>query len=495
MNLLDRQQSFSAKNSGRYLAAGLIALFSFVSSESAFAHVKWFSDFSFADKPNGFTEVLTPTFYWLALLSMVVIALMVMVEQWLAHKPWMKRLDGWLASNANRNVDIMRLGMGATLLWAWQAGTLLAPELKIENEKILWLEFLMAFLLVFPKTCKWTGAGLIVLYLYGISKFGFFYMLDYLLFAGIGYFFIAVYSKKESLRRTALPSVYATVGFCLIWLGIEKLVYPSWSKVLLEQHPVLALGFEHDFFVVGAAFVEISLGFMIMACLQQRLLALTLTIIFLLTTTVFGRQEVVGHTLIHAVLAIFLIAGVGFTTPPIEWLPRKKLHAPAAAILFAVFLGVLMVPYIFGAKLRYETLASQHAANPEKLAQDSAHSSLYDVSNSPQGVPELGLAIHKDTVKGWNLELITENFVFSPESTGTDPRAGRGHAHLHINGKKEARIYGRWFHLDDLPTGTNEIEVTLNANNHATLSVNGQPIRAEAVIEVAKKGENLAARN
>ena len=152
------------------------------SADTAHAHVKWFNeDFSFLAKPNGFEEILNSTFYWLAILSMVVIALMVILEQWIDHLPWMKNLDKWLSGKSNRNLDVMRLGMGATLLWAWQAGTLLTPELKIESEWIFWLEFLAAFLLIFPKTIPASGACIIFLYVISIWKFGFFYMLDYCL--------------------------------------------------------------------------------------------------------------------------------------------------------------------------------------------------------------------------------------------------------------------------------------------------------------------------
>ncbi len=471
----------------RILPAIIGTFCTFAALESSHAHVKWFSPTSFADKPNGFEEILTPTFYWLAILSMTVIALMVLLEQWLDHKPWMQKLDSWLSSKSDRNVDVMRLGMGATLLWAWQAGTLLTPELKIDNEWVFWLEFLTAFLLIFPKTIPISGVGIIFLYFIGIWNFGFFYMLDYMLFPGIGYFFIVSQAKDKGLRQTALPAVYASVGFCLIWLGIEKLVYPSWALLLLDDHPVLTLGLDHGFFLVGAAFVEISLGFMIMVCLQQRLLAITITLVFFLTTLVFGRQEIVGHTLIHAVLIIFLIAGAGTATPPIEWLPGTKFRAPGAAIGFVLFLGALMLPYVFGANLHYETLTAQRAVTPEAIAQNSAHSTLLEVGHNPIDPPELGIAIHKDPVSGWNLELITENFEFDPQAAGEKPAQGKGHAHLYINGKKKARIYNGWFHINSLAEGMNKIEVTLNANNHATLTVDGVPISAVTEIEAIPK--------
>ena len=459
---------------------------------ASFAHVKWFSEFSYSDRPNEFEQLLSPTFFWLALLSMSVIAAMVLLEQWMDKFTFMKLLDRWLSDKSKHSLAIIRLGMGATLLWSWQAGKILAPDLSTDSEAVLWLEFVTAFFLIFRQTVPLAGLGVLALYGIAIAKFGFFYMLDYLMYGGIAYFMIVSVWGNESFRRTALPAVYATVGFCLIWLGIEKLVYPSWAIFLLEKHPVLALGFDHEFFVMGAAFVEISLGFMIMACLQQRLLALTITLVFFLTTMVFGRQEVVGHTMIHAVLIIFLIAGAGKAVPPMEWLPKRGFYAPFAAVGFAVFLGTLMVPYVRGAKLRHQTMAlNAKNADPTKMSHDQMHKILLEVGDAPAGPPQLAIAIHRDTVAGWNLELVTENFQFTPQAAGLKNENGKGHAHLHINGKKSARVYSPWFHIGELPPGNHKIEVTLNANNHATFAVKGKPVKAVTEIEVVPEKERM----
>jgi hypothetical protein len=50
-----------------------------------------------------------------------------------------------------------------------------------------------------------------------------------------------------------------------------------------------------------------------------------------------------------------------------------------------------------------------------------------------------------------------------------DTNPGEGHAHLYIDNVKRARLYGTWFHLEDLEPGKHIIRVTLNANNHSAL--------------------------
>lgn len=449
---------------------------------NASAHVKWFSDFSYADTPLGISEVMTPVFWAMAALSVLVIAGLILFEERLGNYSWIQRFDQWLASKKDNAMGVMRVGTGATLVWAWQSGNLLAPELDCHYEWMVWLQFLAALLLAFRRSVPVAGGLIILLYILAIGQFGFFHMLDYLLFPGVGYYFIAGNAKGAMVRRTALPALYATVGFCLIWLGIEKLIYPSWAILLLDEHPVLALGLNHEFFVVAAAFVEISLGFMIMVCLQQRLLAVTISLVFVLTTLVFGRAEVVGHTLIHAVLIVFLIAGAGRAIPPLHWISGVKWRLLAAVMAFAVIVGTFMIPYHFGA------LLSNREANNKV---DKSHKRKLIEIDELSEAPGLAMSIHKDPVAGWNLELSTENFEFVPKAAGFDPVAGEGHAHLYIDGLKIARLYSHWYHIQSLEPGKHEVVVTLNANNHSGLSVNGKEVSERAEIEVVSLAASL----
>ncbi len=440
--------------------------------------MKWFSEFSYADKPLGLGDVLSTNFFILLGLSIVVIVVLTLLEEKIISIPWVSRIDNWFASRSEHVMYVMRIGVGVTLVWCWQAGKVFAPELATNTAWVIWAELLVALLLVFRKTIKLAGASMIVLYLVAISMFGFFHMLDYMLIAGVGWFFIAYESKNSKIQITALPALYATLGFCLIWLGLEKLVYPSWSRVLLEQHPVLALGVEHDFFVTAAALIEISLGFMILVCLQERLLALIITLVFVLTTLVFGKEEVVGHTLIHTVLIVFLFAGPGKATPPLHWIKNVNLRLPVTAVAFVVLLATLMIPYVYGSSVVYAMADKSEAKGTHDM-----HDVLIEVEN-PSEAPRLAIALHKDPVSGWNLELITENFTFNPAAAGFEPKDGEGHGHLMIDGEKVARLYDRWYHIPNLPVGAHHIHVTLNANNHNGLAVNGKPIEAMTDIEV-----------
>lgn len=86
------------------------------------------------------------------------------------------------------------------------------------------------------------------------------------------------------------------------------------------------------------------------------------------------------------------------------------------------------------------------------------------------------LKIFKDPVSGWNLFVQTKEFQFRPENVSKKHIQGEGHAHLMINGIKIARLYSNWFHIPELKDKENLIEVTLNANSHAIMTINDIPI-------------------
>ncbi|MGI9301550.1 MAG: hypothetical protein ACR2RB_02430 [Gammaproteobacteria bacterium] len=119
-------------------------------------------------------------------------------------------------------------------------------------------------------------------------------------------------------------------------------------------------------------------------------------------------------------------------------------------------------------------------------ATESGHShkhehSQIDVSALTEK-PSVSLNVARDTVGGWNIHVKTRNFRFAPENASREPVSGEGHAHLYVDGKKVSRLYGAWFHLGELSPGRHEIRVTLNANDHASLVLHGEPVAASTEI-------------
>jgi uncharacterized membrane protein YphA (DoxX/SURF4 family) len=218
-----------------------------------------------------------------------------------------------------------------------------------------WLQFAVAALLLFRATTPIAGLGVLLLYVIGVIQFGAFYMLDYFLFVGVGVYLLVSDAPNVRIRGLRIPALYFTVGFSLFWVGLEKIIYPQWGLYILEQNPQLALGLDTRFFLTAAAFVELSLGYLLIIGLLERPIALAITLVFFTTTLVFGKTEVIGHTIIHAALLVFLLEGPGRVYPaPINIHRRLWLRVAFASVNFLLVLIVLIVPYSAVAQLEYE---------------------------------------------------------------------------------------------------------------------------------------------
>ena len=321
----------------------------------AWAHVKWFSKFTYADRPRTLAEIATPTFIALAVLSTVVIGALAWADEWLRSTAIAKRIDEWLEKYRGESMAVLRVGAGATMLMAWQAGTLLAPELPAVHDALGWAQFAVVLLLLVPQTVPIAGVVLGILWLYAALSFGLFHLLDYAFYPGIAFALFVSRFEGPKIRGLGLPALYLSVGFSLFWVALEKLVYPDWGLYVLSQHPSLAMGLTLDFFLVGAAFVELSLGHLLILGLLGRTLALTITVVFLITSSVFGgKLEVMGHTPVHAALVVFLLEGAGHTYRPPFLAPRTlSRRALLSAGTFVALLVVLLVAYRAGAQHKY----------------------------------------------------------------------------------------------------------------------------------------------
>ena len=446
----------------------------FLVQATALAHVKWFSNFSFSDQPLTMDQAVGTTFLLLALVSMLVIGAMVYLDRRLAQTPWYSRINNRLKVQSKHSLTVIRVAAGAVLLMAWQADAMLVPELSITATWIGWFQFLLALLLLFRKTVPLAGLGLILLYSIGIYEFGIFHMLDYPMYAGAGYYLLVSQSENKKIHGSGLPVLYLTVGFSLCWVALEKVIYPEWGLYVLQQNPQLALGLDLDFFLIGAAFVEFCLGYLLIICLLQRPLALVITLVFFTTTLVFGKLEIIGHTLIHGALIVFLFEGPGrIYKAPVTFHKNIKLRTAFASINFVLLLAILLSAYTYSAWHQYETYESNEAD----------HSGQVMVPDSVEA-PTVSLKVTKDELQGWNIHLNTSNFKFTPQKFGKPHVVGEGHAHLYLDGEKVARVYGSWYHLSRLMAGTHTLKVTLNANTHDEYLYDGNIISDEVEITV-----------
>ncbi|PPS45260.1 hypothetical protein [Chroococcidiopsis sp. TS-821] len=126
--------------------------------------------------------------------------------------------------------------------------------------------------------------------------------------------------------------------------------------------------------------------------------------------------------------------------------------------------------------------------NPANHNHSDNHDKVLEIP-SGQAVPTIDLVVHKDTMKGYNLEVKVTNFRFAPERVNTAHVPGEGHGHIYINNQKLTRLYSSWYYLENLPAGRNEITVSLNTNNHMALTHNGQRISDTEVVNVVSNNQ------
>lgn len=138
-------------------------------------------------------------------------------------------------------------------------------------------------------------------------------------------------------------------------------------------------------------------------------------------------------------------------------------------LILCLVLGVA-VGYALGRIIKTKEI---NAENNEKMHMDhSAMEMKHEHIEVAKGRlnPIVKLVATKDTMGGYNLNIQTNNFFFTPEKAGADAVQNTGHAHLFINGEKIGRVYGPWIYLgnEKFKNGTNTIEVSLNANDHSS---------------------------
>lgn len=449
------------------------------------AHVKWFTDGSYADRPLTIGEIVNQLFLILLGCCLVAISLGVFLDYKLSYSAGYARLNNWFENRKNYGLIVMRVAAAMLLILSWQGDAMMAPTLKVPSnyDWIGWYQFVLAFLLLMPKTVPYGGIGMILLYIIGNFIYHPFHMLDYFLFVGAGFYLAARGSKKEKWQKAALTFLYFSVGFSICWVGLEKFVYPDWSLFLVKTHPQLALGLNFNFFVTSIGFVEFSLGYLLLVCLLQRPLAVLITFVFFLTTTVFGKTEVIGHTLIHGCLIVFLLEGPGTVYTKLTNVFKTPLKRMVfSCVLFVITFFVLAVAYHSLAFEKYDKKQSYLNNKTEHT-----HSQIELAGLPKDQVPTIDMDLQKDPMGGYNIHLFTDNFKFTPENANKEDVMGEGHAHLHINGAKTARIYGPWYHLESLPEGTYEITISLNSNKHEDYVYRGVPIEvSQTIVEKGK---------
>ena len=162
----------------------------------AHAHVKWFAEHDVAKAPLPIGQVLTGTFIQCFLVSVVCVYLFVLIDRYVYRQGYLVAFDRRLRRLDAFSIRVIRISGSVFFisLWAWHVtfGTsfYLTPELKTTMAYVPWLQLVTAVCLLSRITTPIAGAGVFVLYGAAVHDYGAYHMIDYLVFLGLGYFFL-----------------------------------------------------------------------------------------------------------------------------------------------------------------------------------------------------------------------------------------------------------------------------------------------------------------
>jgi hypothetical protein len=172
-------------------------------------------------------------------------------------------------------------------------------------------------------------------------------------------------------------------------------------------------------------------------------------------------------------------------------MPRFTLQAIAATLIIGTTIGASPTTIAHPDHGNHTHQATTPSApspkanpTPSMVAPMPDHDHTTVAIPDGQVIPTVKLVVSPDAMAGWNMEIKLTNFRFNPAQVNQSSKTTEGYAHLLLNDRKVARIYGTWNHIPKLPQGKNVLKVVLLTNQHETLTANGQPIVGEVTIDV-----------
>ncbi|MCZ8518289.1 MULTISPECIES: hypothetical protein [Paenibacillus] len=315
----------------------------FMKWEGMYTHVKWFTEVHDLH-PQPISEVITSTFlFWLGITLLVLLFISIFNEQ-LEQVSMVHRVHRILNALRGYQLTIFRLGLGIGLLLQLSTGAYLVPTFESDTGWVYALLGTAIAGLLHRRLLPVSGAALSILCLHALSRYGLFYSLDYMYYAGVIYY---LFAANSSWKHTAVPVLYSCTGMSLAWLSMEKMTMASLACSLMHEYGLPTIGFTVEDFVLISAFVELGLAWAFIVGLMNRFTALIVSGIFLSTSTVFGFTEVVGHTVMHTIFLIFLIEGREKSSTLYLFHQTPGMRSMFVIVNFCILLFSLMAIYVW----------------------------------------------------------------------------------------------------------------------------------------------------
>jgi hypothetical protein len=235
-------------------------------------------------------------------------------------------------------------------LWT-KGGILLTPELTTTSALVPWLQLAIAAGLLWRRTMLLSAAGIALLFALAVHDYGMFHLADYPIFLGVAAYLALVGLQQDLFGVRPLDIARYATAITLMWASIEKWAYPQWSFPLFVEHPLLTLGFDAEFYMRAAGVIEFTLAFsLLLTPLVRRSAAIILAGMFTAATFEFGKLDVIGHSVILAVLLAIIGDNVA---APRQFFRHVFAVPPAYCFALSGFLIVYYVAHaiLFGTQI------------------------------------------------------------------------------------------------------------------------------------------------
>jgi hypothetical protein len=327
----------------------------------AAAHVKWFVNYDLMLPPRPVLTVISGSYFMLfALLAAPLIFASSLLDGYLAERTDLtkRRPNALVAAVSTHFPLLLRIGVAGFFTAVFVYGCLnewmiLTPELRTHARWVCWIQLAIAICALFPRTAVISGIGIVFLYADGIVEYGVFHMLDYPIFLGVAAYLVIHSLWGASREQLARSTIRICTGVTLLWASIEKFAFPEWSFMLMTQRPGIMLGFEPEFYMVAAGFVEYCTAFLLLTGnLAARAAAMILLAFFVSAIVPFGVIDAIGHLVIIVVL-VLLVFSDNSLAQRLDHHRGTAAKAAANTVLFFGSLALFFAVYYGGYYLDY----------------------------------------------------------------------------------------------------------------------------------------------
>lgn len=317
----------------------------------AFPHVKWFVNYDLLSPPRSAASVLFSRYFLLfSLFIAPLIFVIAFIDDYLTRRPThLVPRARTIALHVSEHFPLLlRLGTSAFFFAVFGYGCvhewmILTPELRTHSAWICVVQLAVAVCALSRRTAVISGLGIVFLYVFGVSQYGLFHMLDYPIFLGVAAFLIAhsIWGRKG--EDLALGAVRIATAVTLLWASIEKWAFPEWSFMLMAERPGLSLGFDPEFYMIAAGFVEFCAAFLLLTgSVAARVAAFVLLLMFLSAIVPFGVIDAIGHSVIIVVLMLLIFSD----NKGAKYFSVEGSGARTAALQTGYFFGALLLFFL-----------------------------------------------------------------------------------------------------------------------------------------------------